>query len=62
MRGHRKFCQRACNSDDVCVCVCVFLLMRGERIQMLLKAVIIVTFRWRSDDAPTLLNAGLVAL
>ena len=38
--------------------------MRGERILIILKADHRheMTFRWRVNDGPTTLNAGLVAL
>ena len=55
--GSRKFCQRESNSDNVFVLFCV--LMRGERIQKVLKArhhrpASETPFRWRADDGPTL--------
>ena len=57
------FCQRGSNSDNS------LLGMRGERIQIPLKAghylptseTLIKAFRWPADDGP-ILNTGLVAL
>ena len=65
MRGSRKFCQRGSNPDN-------FFLMKRERIRNSTKCkrglsmarqrnTILMVFRWRADDGPTL-NAGLVAL
>ena len=67
MRGSRKFFQRGSNSDNVFF---RFLVAEGKEDPNTTKSGpssarqrsgILMAFRWRADDGPTL-NAGLVAL